>query len=63
MGKIKPPHLGKIIPPLTIFMEFMGIIEVRMHVPGEPKRQLTNINENARKIIAILWGRYETYYA
>ena len=46
-----------------IFMEFMGVIEVRMNVPGQPERQLTNLNENARKIIAILGGRCENYYA
>jgi len=46
-----------------IFMEFMGVIEVRMNVPGQPERQLTNLNENARKIIAILGGRFENYYA
>jgi transposase len=46
-----------------IFMDFMGIIEVRLNVPGEPERQLTNLNENARKIIAILGGRCENYYA
>jgi hypothetical protein len=40
----------------------MGVIEVRMNVPGQPERQLTNLNENARKIIAILWGRCENYY-
>jgi transposase len=46
-----------------IFMDFMGVIEVRLNVPGEPERQLTNLNENARKIIAILGGRCENYYA
>jgi len=46
-----------------VFMEFMGVIEVRMNVPGQPERQLTNLNENARKIIAILRGRCENYYA
>jgi transposase len=37
-----------------IFMDFMGVMEVKLNVPGEPERQLTNLNENARKIIAIL---------
>lgn len=46
-----------------MFMDFMGIIEVRLNVPGEPERQLTNLNENARKIITILGGRCENYYA
>jgi len=46
-----------------IFMDFMGVIEVKLNVPGEPERQLTNLNENARKIIAILGGRCENYYA
>ena len=44
-------------------MEFVGDIEVRMYVPGQPERKLTNLNENARKIIAILGGRCENYYA
>ncbi len=42
-----------------IFMDFMGVIEVRVNIPGEPERQLTNLNENTRKIIAILGGRCE----
>jgi transposase len=46
-----------------IFMDFMGVIEVKLNVPGEPERQLTNLNENARKIIAILGGKCENYYA
>jgi len=46
-----------------IFMDFMGVIEVKLNVPGEPERQLTNLNENARKIIAILGGRCVNYYA
>ena len=46
-----------------IFMDFLGVIEVRLNVPGEPERQLTNLNENARKIIAILGGRCVNYYA
>ena len=46
-----------------IFMDFMGVIEVTMDVQGEPERQLTNLNENARKIIAILGGKCENYYA
>ena len=46
-----------------IFMDFIGVIEVTLNVPGEPERQLTNLNENARKIIAILGGRCENYYA
>jgi hypothetical protein len=44
-------------------MEFMGVIEVWMNVPGQPERQLTNLIENASKIIAILGGRCENYYA
>jgi hypothetical protein len=32
------------------------------NVPGEPERKLTNLNENARKIIAILGGRCVNYY-
>jgi hypothetical protein len=43
-------------------MEFMGFIEVMMNMPGQQERQLTNLNENARKIIAILGGRCENYY-
>ena len=46
-----------------IFMDFMGVIEVTMDVQGGPERQLTNLNENARKIIAILGGKCENYYA
>lgn len=46
-----------------VFMDFMGVIEVRLNVAGEPDRQLTNLNENARKIIAILGGTCENYYA
>ncbi len=46
-----------------IFMDFTGVIEVKLNMPGEPERQLTNLNENARKIIAILGGKCENYYA
>jgi hypothetical protein len=44
-------------------MDFMGVIEVKLNVPGEPERQLTDLNENARKINAIFGGRCENYYA
>lgn len=44
-------------------MDFMGVTEVRLDVTGEPECQLTNLNENARKIIAILGGRCVNYYA
>jgi len=46
-----------------IFMDFMGIIEVKLNIPGEPERQLTNLNENTRKILAVLGGGCEKYYA
>jgi transposase len=46
-----------------IFMDFMGVIEVKFNMRGEPERQLTNLNENARKIIAILGGRCVNYCA
>ena len=42
-----------------VFMDFMGVIEVMLNVSGEPERQLTNLNENARKIITIPGGRCE----
>jgi hypothetical protein len=44
-------------------MDFAGVIEVKLNIPGEPERQLTNLNENIRKIIAILGGTCEKYYA
>jgi len=46
-----------------ILMEFVGVMAVRMNVPGQPERPLTNLNENARKIIAILEGRCENFCA
>ena len=46
-----------------LFMDFAGVIEVKLNIPGEPERQLTNLNENTRKIIAILGGTCEKYYA
>ena len=45
-----------------IFMDFMGVIEVKVNVHGEQDMQLTNLNPNARKILAILGGACEKYY-
>jgi hypothetical protein len=36
-------------------MDFMGGIEVKLNVPGEPERQLTNSNANEKNS----WGMYE----
>jgi Transposase len=46
-----------------IFTDFIGITEVKVDIHGEMEVQLTNLNENARKIITILGGRCENYYA
>jgi hypothetical protein len=35
-------------------MDFIGVSEVKLNVTGVPERQLTNLNENAKKIITIL---------
>jgi transposase len=44
-----------------IFMEFTGVIEVKIDMSGASERQLTNLNENMRKIITLLGGRCEKY--
>jgi len=46
-----------------IFTDFLGVTEVKVNIHGEMDVQLTNLNENSRKIIAILGGRCENYYA
>ncbi|KUG19024.1 mobile element protein [hydrocarbon metagenome] len=46
-----------------IFTDFLGVIEVKVDIHGAREVQLTNLNESARKIIAILGGRCEYYYA
>ena len=46
-----------------IFTDFLGVTEVKVNIHGEMEVQLTNLNENSRKIIAILGGRCENYYA
>ena len=45
-----------------IFTDFLGVTEVKVETQGEKEMQLTNLNENARKIISILGGRCENYY-
>lgn len=46
-----------------IFTDFLGVTEVKVDVHGEMEVQLTNLNENARRIISILGGGCENYYA
>lgn len=46
-----------------IFTDFLGVTEVKVDVHGETEVQLTNLNENTRKIISILGGRCKNYYA
>jgi transposase len=46
-----------------IFTDFIGVTEVKVDIFGAMEVQLTNLNENARKILAILGGRCENYYA
>jgi transposase len=46
-----------------IFTDFLGVTEVKVDVHGEMEVQLTNLKENARKIITILGGRCVNYYA
>ena len=45
-----------------IFTDFMGVTEVKVDISGVVEVQLTNLNENARKILAILGRRCENYY-
>ena len=46
-----------------IFTDFLGVTEVKADISGKREVQLTNLNQNARKILAILGGRCENYYA
>ena len=46
-----------------IFTDFLGVTEVKADSSGEMEVQLTNFNENARKIIAILGRSCENYYS
>jgi len=46
-----------------IFTDFLGVTEVKADSSGEMEVQLTNFNETARKIIAILGGSCENYYS
>lgn len=46
-----------------IFTDFLSVTEVKVDVHGEIEVQLTNLNENTRKILSILGGRCENYYA
>jgi len=46
-----------------IFTDFLGVTEVKADISGMREVQLTNLNQNARKILAILGGRCENYYA
>ncbi len=46
-----------------IFTDFLGVTEVKADISGKMEVQLTNLNENERKIIDILGGRCKKYYA